>query len=142
MAANRLLGRTLLAAIAVAGATVTPAAVADPAPAERAAPKPLTILHLTTDGGPAKAGYRTATLTCDPAGGTHSSPHAACRRLASAEGRFESLGAGEKNAMCPLIYKPITVRASGTWKNRSVNFKQTYSNRCVLESYTGPVFTF
>lgn len=142
MAATRLLGRTLLAAIAVAGATATPTAVADPAPAPHSAPDPLTILRLSATSGYSTTTHSTATLTCHPAGGTHSSALEACRSLSAAGGSFESLRTGGENTMCPLIYKPVTVRATGMWNDEAVNFEQTYPNQCVLEAYTGPVFTF
>ncbi len=145
MAVTRLLGRTLLAAIAVVGSTLTPAAAAAPenrVPAVAHAPEPVTILHMGVAGARGPAGYRTALLRCDPAGGTHSSADAACRSLSDAGGYFADLRTGSENTLCPLIYRPVTVRASGMWKNRSIDYEQTYPNACVMRAYTGKVFNF
>lgn len=144
MTAIRLLGRTLLATTALVGATLAPvSASAETLPTatgEPAAERAVSIMHLTVDRGTGSDPYRSALLTCQPAGGTHPEPAMACESLAEAGGNFEALRTGNENALCPLVYRPVTVTATGTWKNTSIKYEQTYPNACVLAAYTGPVF--
>lgn len=97
-------------------------------------------LSVVDHADPAKV--RTAALSCDPDGGTHANPDAACDALEEAGGSFGELAQPDSPTMCPLIYKPVTVHASGVWKGQPVEFHQTYSNSCVLQAETGPVFQF
>lgn len=144
MAATRSLGRTLLAATAVLGTALVPAgASAQPPPAtdsDPAVPRSANVMRLTVDGGP--GGHRTVMLTCNPAGGTHPQSAAACADLSRVNGNFENLGQKRSNTMCTMIYRPITVTATGTWEDSSVDYGDEYPNACVLTARTGPVFDF
>ncbi|WP_033439733.1 SSI family serine proteinase inhibitor [Saccharothrix sp. NRRL B-16314] len=83
---------------------------------------------------------QTATLTCDPAGGLHPSPDAACLALSDVDGQFSGLSTGE--ALCTLEYDPVIVRASGTWRGEARVFEAEFPNPCVMRAETGPVFDF
>ena len=81
----------------------------------------------------------TATLRCDPVGGTHRHRAAACRALAAAGGRFSKLK-GHPHAICPALVAPVTATATGTWRGRRVSFRHTYNNACEMNRATAPVF--
>ncbi|SRR5216683_4195179 len=64
------------------------------------------------------------TLRCDPAGGTHPDPQAACRVLLHAKSPFAPL---PRNEMCPMIVAGTkTATIQGTWfgKHVSSSFNQ------------------
>jgi hypothetical protein len=136
MPAPRLIGRTILAA-AILGATFAPAI----AQAEPTAPPSVSALHLTVSEDRAGT-YRDALLTCEPSGGTHPASDLACQSVSRANGNFGVLPNEHANAMCPLIYQPVTARAQGRWQHTDVNFSKTYPNACVLKAETGVVFDF
>ncbi|MBA8825113.1 hypothetical protein FHX42_002464 [Saccharopolyspora lacisalsi] len=136
----RALGRTLLATTAIAGLALAPAtATAEPTsvkPPERGAK----VVHLTVEDGMSQQ-HRSVWLNCSPAGGTHPKAKAACDALNSTGGKFKSLSAN-RDALCPLIYRPVTVTAKGTWNGTRVDYTEKFSNACVLHSHTGSVFDF
>ncbi|MDR7301195.1 SSI family serine proteinase inhibitor [Haloactinomyces albus] len=146
MAAIRLFGRTLIATTAIAAATLaSTGASAAPLPSASSEPSvqhSASVLHLTVDRGTGSDPYRAVVLTCGPAGGTHPKAASACENLDRAGGKFSGLRAGRDNAMCPLVYRPVTVTATGTWEGTPVKHEKTYSNACVLTAHTGPVFDF
>ncbi|HEY3604894.1 MAG TPA: SSI family serine proteinase inhibitor [Sporichthyaceae bacterium] len=82
----------------------------------------------------------TVTLKCDPARGSH--PHAqdACTALAMAHGTISKLPPREQFAACPMIYMPVTAKATGEYRGRHVSFKKTYANECTMMQATGSVF--
>lgn len=84
---------------------------------------------------------KVAVLVCDPAAGTHPDASAACDAIATANGDFNALPS-EPDAICTMIYAPATATATGLWHGRSVNFEKTYSNACLMQAETGPVFSF
>lgn len=137
MAATRLISRTLLAATALAGTALTPAASAAPAP-----PPQVTFMNLSVQPDTSARDSRTTVLTCDPAGGTHPNAGAACSTLSSAHGDFAALPTAHSNTVCPQIYKPVTFTAQGTWHDRPVQFHKKFANACVASSQTGQVFQF
>jgi hypothetical protein len=141
--------RTIIAASAVVAATAlspaVPAAAATTGPA--AAPRPgavaapharrtaLTLSYM------ADSGYATAVkLRCDPAGGAHPAPTAACDELRLVGGRPDRLRPARM--MCMLIYAPITAAITGTWKGQSIRWSQTYGNTCEMSRATGVLFRF
>lgn len=135
MAATRLIARTVLAATMMFGAALVPVAVS----AEPAGP-PASFISLAIHDNGRGAAPRTATLSCDPAGGTH--PHAqdACASLEAAGG--DPNGLRQEHTMCTLDYQPVTLTAHGNWKNRPVHFEKTYSNSCTAQAQTEQVFDF
>jgi hypothetical protein len=86
-----------------------------------------------------RSGARVVTLTCDPDGGSHPHVSEACTRLRAVDGDFTKLrGTG----ICPLVWDPVTVTASGVWHDRVINWQRTYSNKCFLRNETYPIFEF
>src|ERR1700722_10532713 len=82
-------------------------------------------------------------LTCDPAGGTHPSPHAACQTLVHAKSAFTPVPPG---VMCPMIASgPQTASITGTWQGKHVSATYSRDNGCqtarwqALEKILGPV---
>lgn len=130
--AGWLLAAALLTALMAALVTLVPAAAHAAGPDRQVPPTWLTL----TVGG-----HRSATLRCDPPGGTHPNPRAACRELAAAGGDLAKLRHNPEMA-CITVYDPVTVHARGTWRGRGVAYDATYSNRCALTAATGPVFDF
>jgi hypothetical protein len=96
--ARYLLIAALCAAAATAcGSTPAPSGAAPPSSAPSPAPKvSLDITVSTTPGAPSKHW----TLRCDPAGGTHPDPAAACAVLLKSKNVFAPL---PKGIMCPMI---------------------------------------
>jgi hypothetical protein len=84
---------------------------------------------------------RTATLRCDPPRGTHPKAPEACAALAGVKGDLTALKPAP-GVMCTMIYLPAVAAATGTWRGRSVQYRHTYSNSCLLGVQTGPVFQF
>ncbi|GAB3961655.1 hypothetical protein GCM10029978_014440 [Actinoallomurus acanthiterrae] len=80
---------------------------------------------------------RTAVLTCDPDGGTHLAPSAACDQLRGVEGRIADLPEG--TGACTLIYAPVRVTAQGRWNGSSRRYARTFFNRCAAIRATGGV---
>jgi hypothetical protein len=109
----------LIAAICAAAATACgskPEMASPPA----AAPKvSLDITVSTTPGAPSKHW----TLKCEPAGGTHPNPAAACAVLLKAKSPFAPL---PKGVMCPMIRVGTkTAIVKGTYFGKHVDTKFT-----------------
>lgn len=127
-----LLGRALVAAMMMLGATVTSAA----AETDRA-PSSFVTLSVRDDHNGA---IRTTTLACHPTGGTHPQATGACASLTAARGEFGSLQ--PQTSQCPLIFKPVTVGANGTWRDEPLRYTKTFSNSCSATAQTEGVFDF
>lgn len=85
--------------------------------------------------GLTSAETREATLVCAPvAAGTHPRAEEACEAIAEAGSIAEV--EGEEQA-CPFIYDPVVAVAYGT-----ENYREEFSNECVLMSEKGVVFDF
>jgi hypothetical protein len=80
-----------------------------------------------------------ADLTCGPTGGTHSEALRACVELMLADGDFDQLR-GDDEQVCTLEYAPVVATAEGRWRDQVVAWQQMFSNRCLLDAATGPVF--
>ena len=78
-----------------------------------------------------------ASLTCNPAGGSHPHPEAACTQLTKADGHIEAIP--EKQGICTKIFKPVILSASGTWDGEERKFQREFSNQCVAVLATGGV---
>lgn len=128
----KFLGRILLAFAVLAGITV-------PAAAANAEPMPASFVHLTVRDDHS-GGFHTTSLTCQPSGGHHPKADQACESLFEARGKFDSLRS--QKAQCPLIYKPVTVSAHGSWQQTPIHFTKTFSNACVAKSQTEAIFDF
>jgi Subtilisin inhibitor-like len=89
----------------------------------------------------AEAGYATAvTLRCDPPGGAHPRPAAACRTLRTVDGHPARLKPAR--TMCTMIYAPITAQITGRWRGKKINWSKTYGNTCEMTRATGVLFRF
>ncbi|SDN53199.1 SSI family serine proteinase inhibitor [Allokutzneria albata] len=133
---NRLLRFAPVAATALLAVLAAPAGAAP-----RTAP-PAAVLVLTSNPGEnVTPTARRVVLTCAPDNGSHPLPVAACAVLASTGGYISALRV-DRDAICPLIYDPVTVSSTGTWQGRQVREQITFPNRCVLIAETGPVFRF
>ncbi|SFT55626.1 Subtilisin inhibitor-like [Actinopolyspora lacussalsi subsp. righensis] len=143
------LGRTLLTACAVVTGMLLPlvphtgaerASATTTTSANEAQPA-VSVLSLRVVPTNRAEGTRAATLRCEPAGGTHPRAEQACERLASSEGEFGALQE-QRNPMCPLVYRPVTVHATGMWRNHAVDHRETFSNECEMRAKTGELFEF
>lgn len=99
------------------------------------APRTTLRVLVAVKNGPSRA----ATLTCDPAGGDHPAPRAACRLLRAAGGDPARLDV-RPNAICTHEFRPHAVVVSGKWRGRAVSFGRVYPNACLMRSAGGAVF--
>ncbi len=109
------------------GTPMTTPPTSDPTPGEPpTAGSALSVVVL--DG----AGGRTHwTLTCDPVGGTHPDPTAACAAL-TAHGE-RALPAVRKDRACTQIYGgPQTASVTGTWAGAAVRSSFSLKNGCEI----------
>ena len=73
-------------------------------------------------------------LTCNPAGGTHPDPQAACRAL-EANGAA-ALPPVPKDKACTQIYGgPETATVTGTWKGQSVMSRFARNDGCQISRW-------
>ncbi|MFJ7101384.1 SSI family serine proteinase inhibitor [Streptomyces albogriseolus] len=129
----KTVGAGLSAAALPLLAGATPAARAD------TAPEPGNWLMLGVSHGDAPAGAEDGTLLrCDPPGGGHPHAEEACAQLSAADGRITALPA--QDALCPMIYAPVTAHAEGMWRDRPVTWTETFPNTCALRARTGALF--
>ncbi|MFD0361066.1 subtilase-type protease inhibitor [Nocardia sp. GCM10030253] len=101
---------------------------------------PKSSLELTiSTGEQPKPDAQRISVTCEPAGGTHERPEAACAALDKVNGSFGDLPA-DPTAVCIQIYDPVTVAATGTWRGTPVQWQRTFANSCELHAGTAGVF--
>jgi len=81
----------------------------------------------------------TATLTCQPPGGTHPRAAASCRAITQAGGDLTQLS-GLPDQVCTDQYEPVTAMAVGSWKGRPIFYLRTFGNDCEMDRATFPVF--
>jgi hypothetical protein len=86
----------------------------------------------------ADAAPRSATLTCAPVGGTHSSAAAACAVLATAGGNPAAITPAD--VMCTMEYAPVKVKVTGRWNGKAVKYSETFSNNCRTNAEGGALF--
>jgi hypothetical protein len=123
-------GLILLATAAPTGAAL--------AASGTAAEEPRARLTLTVAGGTPSI-TQVVELTCDPDGGTHPNPADACAALRDVAGDASLLRMPE-DTMCPGIFDPHTVLLSGVWEGRTISYKGTFANKCLLQATTGALF--
>jgi hypothetical protein len=117
----------LLVACGSSSSTVTPAA-----PSSQSGSSVNTNLTIVVDDGTGKT--TTWTLTCDPAGGTHPNPSAACAALA-AKGKT-ALPPVAKGLMCSQIFGGAqTAKITGTWNGDAVNSEFSRVNGCQVSRW-------
>ena len=106
--------------------TVTPLA-----PTTSAASTATALKIVVNEGGGKTDNW---TLTCDPAGGTHPHPDAACAALA-AKGKT-ALPPVSKSIMCTQIYGGAqTAEITGTWNGKPVNATLSRQNGCQINRW-------
>ncbi|MEV4350714.1 SSI family serine proteinase inhibitor [Actinoplanes sp. NPDC049596] len=93
-------------------------------------------LQYTAESGAAMA----VTLACEPSGGGHPKPEAACETL-SAVGADPSK-IEPKPTACVMIYAPVTAEVSGVWRRMPVKWTHKFGNMCELRRATGVLFEF
>lgn len=73
-------------------------------------------------------------LTCDPAGGSHPDPEAACDTLAELDPKvFEPV---PPDAACTMIYGgPQTAQVTGQWNGESVDAQFSRENGCEIDRW-------
>ncbi|MGW7237599.1 SSI family serine proteinase inhibitor [Streptomyces sp. NPDC054804] len=128
----------LIRATAAGGALLAAAALLAAGPAQAAPGATLggDYLYLTVTKGD---GRSSATLLlCDPPEG-HSRAADACAELDTVGGDIARL-TPVRNAMCPMVYAPVTAQARGQWNGRPIEYRETFSNSCGMAARTGPVF--
>jgi hypothetical protein len=137
---------TLAAAALIALATAAPAhatgrtAPSETAPSETAPSDPPEGLILTVSGRE-NTWMRGVLLQCPPLpDGPHANAVAACAALHAAGGDLNLLP-GDPHP-CHKKFDPVTVTAAGTWRDRPVAWRKTYTNACTLDAATGTVFRF
>lgn len=97
-------------------------------------------LMLTVSSDDARARpQRFEFLLCSPPRGRHPKAAEACALLRKAGGDPGNLKP-DKDIVCPMVFEPVTVTASGFWDATSIWFERTYSGVCELRSMTGAIF--
>lgn len=111
----------LLAALVLAGCGST-----IPAAQEGATTSALTVTVVDDAGGTP----RTSTLTCDPPGGDHPQPTAACAAIVAARNPFAPQPA---DTACTMIYGgPQTATIGGTWRGVRVQASYKRTDGCEI----------
>lgn len=86
------------------------------------------LVVVGTDGSGARVRWR---LTCEPPGGDHPDPEAACRVLAEAGDR--ALPPVRKDRVCTQVYGgPETATVSGTWRGQPVVSSFSRTDGCQI----------
>lgn len=96
------------------------------------AQSPATELTITVRTGP-EAAERTYTLTCDPAGGDHPDPEAACRALDELADPFAPV---PTDVMCTQVYGgPQTAVVTGTLRGEPVDARFDRTDGCQISRW-------
>ncbi len=91
-----------------------------------------TELTIVVHDGPGQ-GRRTFSLTCDPPGGDHPDPEAACRALDELKQPFAP---APTDQACTEIYGgPQTARVTGTFRGQPVDMEFSRTNGCEISSW-------
>jgi hypothetical protein len=101
----------------------------EPGPGDRATQDETTELTITVRTGRG-SGEQTYTLVCDPAGGDHPDPEAACRSLSKLKDPFAPV---PPDAMCTEIYGgPQTATVTGTFRGEPVDAEFSRTDGCQI----------
>ncbi len=88
--------------------------------------------HLSFTREDSDSPTRTAELTCDPIGGSHPTPAAACDYLLTAD---LALPEEDPGVRC-FRYHPVTLRAQGTLRGQPISVEHTYN--CLVPELPTP----
>jgi hypothetical protein len=122
----RTIGMIALCAAVLTGAT----------PAQAAPPKTKLQIIIATEGEP----KRGATLRCNPDGGNHPNPRAACDVLRGVGGNLDKLHVPADTA-CGQEVKPYVVVVAGHWRGKRVQWSKGYRNACAMRAAGGKLLT-
>ncbi|WP_158581460.1 SSI family serine proteinase inhibitor [Actinomadura spongiicola] len=116
-------------------------AVTAPAVAASSPPLPLTEIKLAVT--PQEGGKpRTATLTCEPAGGTHANAEVACAELAKVNGRIKDVP-WNRGWLCLQYWEPVDATATGYWRGVPIEpYFETITNDGCARHQHGHVLNF
>ncbi|WUH96285.1 subtilase-type protease inhibitor [Spirillospora sp. NBC_00431] len=125
-----ILGTSLVAG----GVAVAVPAAADASPASRT--------EINLEVVPQERGRpRYATLTCEPAGGTHKNAAKACAELALAGGDIAKVP--PQQGGCLQVWIPVDAAAAGDWRGVPIKpFSRTITNDGCARIAHGHVFDF
>ncbi|KAI8368838.1 subtilisin inhibitor [Choanephora cucurbitarum] len=128
-----------LSILSLFAAAIVPFVAAHPDSRENHAPQPvpntstyLAILVKKTTGNTIYS------LSCNPDGGSHPRPQAACEFLQSINGNFNGLPASQ--ILCTLEYNPVNVTILGLYQGRFTVFNNQYSNECFAIGALGNLY--
>jgi Subtilisin inhibitor-like len=94
---------------------------------------PGTDLAITVWPRGRQCGARTATLTCDPSGGTHPSPAEACKTLAASS---DALAPVPADAICAMVFGgPQEAMIAGTLDGANVRAGFSHRNGCEIDRW-------
>ncbi|WP_093173799.1 SSI family serine proteinase inhibitor [Sinosporangium album] len=114
-----------------------------PYPSKPAPPRRITRALLLTfaKGAEPFPADRHTMLVCRSTTGDRPTSAAACRALDEAGGDPAKVEPA-KGMLCPAIYDPVTVTATGTWDGKLIRYQHTFGNACDLNIMAGSVFAF
>jgi subtilisin inhibitor-like len=155
---RRTLSRALVAAALGAFVVIAPAAAAHATganlPAAASADRPAVgpgrwavtpgrgrgntylALSITFDDGSGRAAW----LGCAPARGSHPKAARACGTLAAVAG--DPAAIPDREGVCPMVYAPVTARATGRWHGTAVHYRERFTNSCAMTLGTDGLFEF
>ncbi|MEU3756651.1 SSI family serine proteinase inhibitor [Streptomyces olivoreticuli] len=116
---------------------------AAPAAAENCPATDLQISVSHAGINPKPSWEKTVRLKCNPPGGTHENPAAACFKLREIEGNLNLLKTADSTSgVCTLQYEPVTVQIEGTLKGKNLPhpWRHTYGNPCLMHQAAGDLF--
>jgi hypothetical protein len=79
-------------------------------------------------------------IQCPDRADQHPYGEVTCAIVDAVDGDFYRLPGNPRS--CSKEYDPVTATMNGLWRNRSIGWQKTYSNACMLDAMTGPVFRF
>jgi hypothetical protein len=130
---NLLLALAVLPVLIAGCASGDEETVTPKAPPSQTGGTVTTDLTIVSDDGNGKT--ETWQLTCEPAGGTHPDPAAACAAL-EAKGKT-ALPPVPKDTMCTQQFGgPQTAKITGTWKGEPVDASFSRTNGCEISRWT------
>jgi hypothetical protein len=105
-------------------------------PAQSGTELTITVWHEGREAGSA----RLWTLRCDPPGGTHPAPEAACRALAASP---EALDPVPPDVVCAQVYGgPQVARVTGVYRGRRIAASFDRTNSCEIGRWNALVALF
>ncbi|MFI7698899.1 SSI family serine proteinase inhibitor [Nonomuraea sp. NPDC049480] len=106
-------------------------------PAQAARPPKATLkIIIAVKDQPARG----ATLHCNPDGGNHPNPKAACDLLRQVGGDLNKIHV-PKNAACGNEVEPYVVVITGQWHGKKVRWDKGYRNGCAMKAAGGKLLS-